>query len=177
MKTSRALNHVLRFVIALTIFAILAVCGGFFYSAIFAYPQPEYSVDTFAQLQEKLGQADENYVLPNEDFVKDLGYGADFTVLLKDRFHDDPTGYRISVYTAEDKTKELSVDCRLLEDFDDESRPTVDPSEEYKGVGLKTWDNDGGTVVFIYNGCYYTVQTESVEHSLQIAQAIIDKNL
>lgn len=175
MNTNRKLNGVLWILIVLIILTILFVCGGFIYSAIFAHPQPEYSVESFSQLQEKLEQAEEVYLLPDAGTVQELGFGASYTVYLKDRFHDDPSGYYLCIYTAENYAESFTVDCRLLEMYEETSRPTVQPNDVLGGVGIHTAEMNGGRVTFIYNGCYYDIQSESIEHSKQIAKSILDK--
>lgn len=167
--------RILWIIVSIVLLAGVALLVMFHFVGQTAYSQPEYSVDTFAELQEKMGQAEETYLLPDWETVQEVGFGASYTVWLKDRFHDDPSGYYICIYTAENYGEGLIVDCRLLEMYEEESRPTVEPNEELCGVGIHAAETNGGRVTFIYNDCYYVIQSESIEHSMQIAKSILDK--
>ena len=174
MKKKWIYTGILVVVVAILVFWRLIVPGGFLYAALFAHPQPSYSVDTYTELQEKIAAAEEKYLMPDAQTIQEKGFGAAYTVWLKDRFYDDPSGYYISVYASEKYQTSLSVDCRLIEVMYKgiDNKPTVEPTEEYKGVGLQAGEN---FAKFIYNGCYYNVNAESTEHALEIAKSMIDQ--
>lgn len=167
MNTNRKLNWALWIVIALVILAVIFVCGGFMPSAIFAYPQPEYSVDSLSELREKLEAAEETYILPDEALLG--AENASYTVYLKDRFHDDPSGYQISF-------EHLSVHCRLLSDYPGDAQLKYD--REYEGIQLELtqWPaSQESRVRFILNDCIYEIISGKEELAMQIAKSMIDR--
>lgn len=174
MKKNWIYTGILVVVVAFLVFWRVIVPGGMLYSALFAYPEPAYYVDTYAELQEKIGAAEENYLMPDGDALHGMDHQSVFTVLLKDRFHDDPAGYYFSVRAEDEEGKCLSVECELIEEkYKEPDRLRIEPTEEYKGIGLQVGGLD--SVRFIYDGCFYRINAESSEHALQIAKSLIDK--
>lgn len=174
MKKKWVYTGILVVVVAFLVFWRVIVPGGMLYSAFFAYPEPAYYVDTYVELQEKIAAAEENYLMPDSEALHGMDHKSVFTVLLKDRFHDDPAGYYFSVRAEDEEGERLSIDCELIEVWYKgiDLKPTVEPTEEYKGVGLQAGEN---FAKFIYNGCYYNVNAESTEHALEIAKSMIDQ--
>lgn len=154
-----------------TLIAFMFVHGGMLYSILFAYPSPEYNVESYGQLQDKMNEAPEQFILPAMELVREQDFGSIYTVWLKDRFHDDPGGYYLCVYTTEDRSGELTVNCRLISAMCEEP-PVLEPTEEYSGVGLQV---SGENIQFILDACMYTVSTDDAELSMQIATSIIDR--
>ena len=135
-----------------------------------AYPSPEYSVDSYEQLQAVLDQAGESYHFPPKELVNTEKYGGSYTVWLKDRFHDDPAGYNIVVYASEDHQQFISVDCKSTSVFG-EQIPTITPSDVYGGVEIEF---AGMFASFICDGCIYCIRCDEKEQLTAIAYSIID---
>ena len=159
-----------RLILALVILvlvAVIVICIGFFGSSSMAYPQPEYSVDSLSELREKLEAAEETYILPEEALL--VEENASYTVYLKDRFHDDPSGYQISF-------EHLSVHCRLLSDYPGDAQLKYD--REYEGIQLELTQgraSQESRVRFILNDCIYEIISGEEELAIQIAKSMIDR--
>ena len=131
-----------------------------------AYPSPQYQVDSFADLQEKLISSGKEFILPDAELIGDRGHG--FLVKLKDRFREDIVGYGFSVYVSDDKTDVVSINCELIKDH----VPSISATEYYNGIAIQIHDQK--LARFIYGDCYFEVSCSNAEARSMMIHSVID---
>ncbi|MGD9568666.1 MAG: helix-turn-helix domain-containing protein [Sedimentibacter sp.] len=147
----------------------------FVFNAIPKYPQPEYTVNSYAELIEVFSD-DPQYLFPSEDILPSKQGG--YTVYLKSRFSHEKTGYIMSFKAREGEYDVYTISCRLTSSLHD-SESQIQPNSEYNGIDLSVTDTH---ICFELNNCRYDIHFTGAtkifsEKALLIAQTIIDKSI
>lgn len=147
----------------------------FIYKVIPKYPQPEYTVNHYAELIEIFSD-DTQYLFPSEGILPSKQGG--YTVYLKSRFSHKKTGYIIGFEAQNSEYDVYTISCRLTSSLSD-SELQIQPNIEYNGIGLSVTNTH---ICFELNNCRYDIHLTGAtkEFSLKamlIAQDIIDKSI
>lgn len=143
------------------------------FNAIPKYPQPEYTVNSYAELVETFLD-NPQYIFPSEDILPSKQ--GRYSVYLKSRFSHEKTGYIMSFKPRENEFDICTISCRLIISF---SNNAPQPNSEYNGIGLTVTDTH---ISFELNNCRYNIHftgasSEFSEEIMLIAQSIIDKSI
>lgn len=144
------------------------------YSAVPKYPQPEYEVNSYAELV-KTFSGDPQYLLPPEGLLPSK-YG-EYSVSLKSRFSHEKNGYGMSFEAQKGKYNIYTISCRLTDSTSD-SELQIQTNSKYRGIALSITESH---ICFELDHCQYDIHfTEASkifsEKALLIAQSIIDKS-
>ena len=157
---------------AVALFLLVGIVLG--YKLFCSYPQPAYDVASYEELFGKIGQS---YILPDASLVADRGYGVYYQVRLKDRFHDDPSGYSILYYLDESGQDSVYINCELLSEnpgyeAGDRTPILYHGIEIYQGEVNLVWCNMDDSQ---YSVCMIQSEKSETVDSMQILKQIIDQ--
>ena len=145
----------------------------FVFNIIPKYPQPGYTVNSYAELIEIFSD-DPQYLFPSEDMLPSKQGG--YSVYLKSRFSHETTGYIMGFKPRESEFDIYTISCRLTSSS---SNSTPQPNSEYSGIGLSVTDT---RICFELNSCRYDIHFTGAskafsERALLISMNIIDKSV
>ena len=133
------------------------------------HPQPEYSVETYEELAEKL---DGQCVLPAQDTLPHTD--VSYTVYLESRFSNDVVGYIIGYNATKTGTTEMTISCKALKELDEVIELT--PTATYNSVELEITENSVSFEMSDYRYMiYYDANSEELQQvAILIAENFID---
>jgi transcriptional regulator with XRE-family HTH domain len=142
----------------------------FVFNIIPKYPQPEYAVNSYAELIEIFSD-DPQYLFPSEDMLPSKQ--GTYSVYLKSRFSHEKTGYIMGFKSRESEFDIYTISCRLTSSL---SNSAPQPNSGYKGIGLSVTDT---RICFELNSCRYDIHFTGAsstfsEKVMLIAQSLID---
>ena len=137
---------------------------GFAVLLIPRHTAPEYAVETYDELAEKVRGC---CFLPEKELLPDTG--CHYYVYLKSRFSDRAVGYLLSYPPPDGCAKTVSITCKDLSERP-EGYGSITPTEACGEVGLAVRKH---FLCFVLDGCRYDIHGAGAsEEFLQTARAL-----